>query len=131
MTFADNEFDLLWCRHVLEHSIAPLFTLSEYRRVLKPGGLAYVEVPAPDTSARHETNPNHYSVLPLSAWFNLFSRVGFAVEHSIAIGFTVPAGPTSTGRSCFAATNLLQRGAPTPDSRIFGVKTLKGRAIQP
>ncbi len=93
MTFADNEFDLLWCRHVLEHSIAPLFTLSEYRRVLKPGGLAYVEVPAPDTSARHETNPNHYSVLPLSAWFNLFSRVGFAVEHSIAIGFTAPCGP--------------------------------------
>ena len=50
MTFADHEFDLLWCRHVLEHSVAPLFTLSEYRRVLKPGGLLYLELPAPDTS---------------------------------------------------------------------------------
>jgi SAM-dependent methyltransferase len=123
MTFADNEFDLLWCRHVLEHSIAPLFTLSEYRRVLKPGGLAYVEVPAPDTSARHETNPNHYGVLPLSAWFNLFSRAGFAVEHSVASASRLPAGPTSTGRSCFAATNLLQREAPTPDIRIWSQNT--------
>jgi SAM-dependent methyltransferase len=80
MTFADHEFDLLWCRHVLEHSIAPFFTLSEYRRAVKPGGFVYVEVPAPDTSVNHQTNPNHYSVLPLSAWDDLFARSGFTIE---------------------------------------------------
>jgi SAM-dependent methyltransferase len=93
MAFADGSFDFLWCRHVLEHSIAPLFTLSEYRRVLKAGGLVYVEVPAPDTSAHHETNPNHYSVLPHSSWMHLFARAGFAVERNVAINFTVPCGP--------------------------------------
>jgi len=93
LDFSDQTFDLLWCRHVLEHSVVPFFTLHEYRRVLKPNGLAYVEVPAPDTSAHHETNPNHYSLLPASAWLSLFQRAGFVVERSIAINFTVPCGP--------------------------------------
>jgi SAM-dependent methyltransferase len=93
MDFADDEFDFLWCRHVLEHSVAPLFTLAEYHRVTKPDGLVYIEVPAPDTSAHHENNPNHYSVFPASSWLALFSRVGFALERSIAINFTVPCGP--------------------------------------
>lgn len=92
MDFADASFDLLWCRHVLEHSVAPLFTLAEYRRLTKPGGLIYVEVPAPDTSAHHETNPNHYSVLSISAWNSLFSRVGLTVERSINLEFTIPTG---------------------------------------
>jgi SAM-dependent methyltransferase len=93
MDFADGSFDLLWCRHVLEHSVAPLFTLSEYRRVTKPGGLVYVEVPAPDTSAHHERNPNHYSVLPMSSWLNLIARAGFAVARNNQLSFKVPCGP--------------------------------------
>jgi hypothetical protein len=48
--------DIYW------NSVAPLFTLAEYRRATKPDGLVYVEHPAPDISARHENNPNHYSV---------------------------------------------------------------------
>ena len=59
----------------------------------KPNGFAYVEVPAPDTSAHHERNPNHYSVLPASSWFSLFSRAGFVVSRSTAINFNVPCGP--------------------------------------
>jgi len=93
MQFNDAEFDLLWCRHVLEHSIAPFFTLSEYRRVTKADARVYIEVPAPDTSAHHETNPNHYSVLPRSAWLSLFGRTRFTVERSIEFTFNVPCGP--------------------------------------
>ncbi len=92
MTFSAQEFDFLWCRHVLEHSVAPLFTLSEYKRVLKPGGLAYVEVPAPDTSAKHQENSNHYSVLPASAWLHLFAQAGFTVERKYATEFTLTCG---------------------------------------
>lgn len=93
MTFADHEFDVLWCRHVLEHSIAPLFTLSEYRRVLKPGGLLYLEVPAPDTSAKHQLNPNHYSVLPVSAWDHLIRRAGFTSEGTATLNLNLLSGP--------------------------------------
>lgn len=71
----DDKFDLIWARHVLEHSIMPLYTLMEYCRVLKPGGHAYVEVPAPNTEAHHECNANHYSVLGLDAWANLMQRL--------------------------------------------------------
>jgi SAM-dependent methyltransferase len=95
MTFADASFDLLWCRHVLEHSIAPAFTLSEYYRVTAPGGLIYIEVPAPDTSAHHEANANHYSVLPMSAWQNLFARAGLTSERGVGYNFSAPCGPDS------------------------------------
>jgi len=93
LDFSPASFDLLWCRHVLEHSVAPFFTLSEYRRLVKPGGLVYVEVPAPDTSAHHETNPNHYSVLPKSAWSSLMTRAGLTVVNVVDLPFNVPCGP--------------------------------------
>lgn len=93
LDFDDNSFDVIWCRHALEHSIFPYYTLSEFQRVLKPSGVLYVEVPAPDTSCHHEKNPNHYSVLGKSLWVSLFGRAGFAVDEDLDINFTVPAGP--------------------------------------
>jgi SAM-dependent methyltransferase len=92
MDFPAGKFDFLWCRHVLEHSFAPLFTLTEYRRVTKPSGLVYIEVPAPDTYAHHETNPNHYSVLPFSSWGNLYTKAGFNVMTAWKLCFGTPHG---------------------------------------
>ena len=63
LDFPDEYFDIIWARHVLEHSVFPLFTLSEYNRVLKKGGIIYIEVPGNNTDCKHELNPNHYSVL--------------------------------------------------------------------
>ncbi|MGJ3261487.1 MAG: class I SAM-dependent methyltransferase [Rhodospirillales bacterium] len=95
MSFLDVEdaaFDLVWCRHVLEHSIFPYFTLSEMFRVLKPGGAFYMEVPAPDTPCRHEANANHYSVHTRTTWLHLLDRCGFKEVTTSDITFTVPAG---------------------------------------
>ncbi len=93
LAFDDGSFDFLFCRHVLEHSVAPLFTLTESRRLLTPAGHAYVEVPAPDTSAHHERNLNHYSVLPPSAWAQLCERSGFRIVRTQRIDVTVECGP--------------------------------------
>jgi ubiquinone/menaquinone biosynthesis C-methylase UbiE len=93
LDFEDERFDLVWCRHALEHSVFPLFTLAEMHRVMKPGGLLYVEVPAPDTDCHHERNPNHYSVLPKSMWLELVRRAGFADGVATDIKFTTRAGP--------------------------------------
>lgn len=93
MEFEDASFDLIWSRHVLEHSVAPFFTLFEYRRIVKPQGIVYVEVPAPDTSAHHEQNQNHYSVLPKSSWLQLMKRAGFTALNAIDLRFEVPCGP--------------------------------------
>lgn len=93
LDFEDGSFDIIWCRHALEHSIFPYFTLHEFKRVLKSTGMLYVEVPAPDTICHHERNPNHYSVLGKTMWLSLFERTCFAVEEELDINFTVPAGP--------------------------------------
>lgn len=93
LEFTAGEFALVWCRHCLEHSVAPYFTLAEFRRVLMPGGFLYVEVPAPDTPCRHEWNPNHYSVLGQNAWLALLTRAGFTVVEAFHINHETGVGP--------------------------------------
>ena len=75
----DESVDLLFCRHSLEHSPFPYITLIEYNRVLKPNGVLYVEVPAPDCDLAHEKNRNHYSILGKTMWLSLLERTGFDV----------------------------------------------------
>lgn len=89
----DASFDLVWCRHALEHSIFPLFTLHEFRRLLVAGGLIYVEVPAAETACRHETNPNHYSLFTKPVWLELFAKAGLTVAKAMDFNVTVPDGP--------------------------------------
>ena len=93
LDFNDEEFDLVWCRHTLEHSIFPYFTLGEIFRVLKHKGYLYIEVPAPDTSCNHQTNKNHYSTLSKSMWSELIRRTGFNILDLIDCKFQVIAGP--------------------------------------
>ncbi|SCA55176.1 Methyltransferase type 11 [Candidatus Terasakiella magnetica] len=88
----DESFDVIWCRHVLEHSLFPFFTLSEMHRLLKVGGVFYMEVPAPETACAHETNQNHYSVLTKNGWLSLLHRTGFVDVKMYDINFSVPAG---------------------------------------
>lgn len=93
LTLEPESYDLVWCRHVLEHSVFPFFTLGEMHRLIKPNGGIYVEVPAPETACRHETNPNHYCVMGKTAWASLMQRAGFVKIAFYEIDFTVPAGP--------------------------------------
>jgi SAM-dependent methyltransferase len=54
LPFNDNEFEEVWCSHVLEHISGMLpcepkdnfnFVMNEIHRVLKPNGVATIEVP--------------------------------------------------------------------------------------
>ena len=77
----DNDSqEIIWCRHALEHSPYPLFTLLEYNRLLKMHGFLYIEVPAPDTDRNHEWTPNHFSIMGSTMWQSLFKQTGFTVE---------------------------------------------------
>jgi hypothetical protein len=60
--------------------------------VLRPGGVLYLEVPAPDTPCRHQTNRNHYSVLGKSMWTELLGRVGFSQTRVRDLIFETPMG---------------------------------------
>lgn len=88
-----GRFDLVWARHVIEHSIMPYFTLSEFSRLLKPDCLLYIEVPSPDTACHHESNKNHYSVLGKQMWLHLITRSGFNIEETRDIKLNTEAGP--------------------------------------
>jgi SAM-dependent methyltransferase len=93
LDFPDAAFDLAWCRHAIEHSVFPYFTLAELHRVLRPGGVLYLEVPAPDTACAHQANPNHYSVLGKSMWLELLRRAGFGEAQVTDMELSTAAGP--------------------------------------
>jgi len=93
LEFQDNSFDFIWARHVIEHSVFPYFTLTEFARVLATGGILYLEVPAPETSCCHETNNNHYSVLGRGAWTSLLGRCGLTIREDVKFTFTTGMGP--------------------------------------
>jgi 2-polyprenyl-3-methyl-5-hydroxy-6-metoxy-1,4-benzoquinol methylase len=88
-----SSYDAIWARHVVEHSIAPYFTLHEFYVALVSGGMLYLEVPAPATSCRHESNVNHYSVLGHDMWMHLIQRTGFSLVEAVNINLQTGAGP--------------------------------------
>ena len=45
LPFEDNSFDVVMCSHVLEHVFDDIKAMSEFRRVLKPDGIAIIQVP--------------------------------------------------------------------------------------
>jgi SAM-dependent methyltransferase len=93
LEFQDDTFDLVWNRHCIEHSIFPLYTLHELKRVLKPHGFLYMEVPAPDTDNQHQANPNHYSVMGKSMWLQLLERSDYHLLETLDLNFSTRAGP--------------------------------------
>jgi SAM-dependent methyltransferase len=57
LDFADQEFDVVVCSHVLEHVRDDRRALKELRRVLRPGGVAYIQVPY-DSNRHTDEDPN-------------------------------------------------------------------------
>lgn len=45
LPYEDDKFDYILCNHVLEHITDEQLALSELKRVLKPGGVAFINVP--------------------------------------------------------------------------------------
>lgn len=85
--FYDESVDFIFCRHALEHSPYPIFTLMEYNRVLKQNAKIYIELPAPDGERKHEFNANHYSIFGHNMIAALLQRTGFKTETFNAMDF--------------------------------------------
>jgi len=77
LDFDDGAFDMLYARHSLEHSPMPLLTLMEWHRVTN-NYLALV-LPAPEHW--RYVGKNHYYVLLVEQWENLFDVAGFNIVY--------------------------------------------------
>ena len=87
--YYDESVDYIFCRHALEHSPYPIFSLMEYNRVLKQGAKMYIEVPAPDCERKHEWNLNHYSILGEQQLAALLVRCGFNIDEFNTLAFDI------------------------------------------
>lgn len=58
MTLPDGSFDIVLCSHVLEHIPADRQAMKEIARVLRPGGVAYIQVPLNDALAETDEDPS-------------------------------------------------------------------------
>lgn len=90
--FPDASFDLVWARQILQQSLMPYPTLCEYRRILKPEGHVYIELPAPDTARQHQAAAGNFSVLGHTQWVSLFLRAGFTVVWAVGLNHPVAEG---------------------------------------
>lgn len=83
---ADAGADVVICHHMLEHALNPAASLTEIRRVLKPGGKLLLHVPFEKERRyrRHDpAEPNHH----LFSWNaqtlgNLVTECGFKLESA-------------------------------------------------
>lgn len=79
-----NEFDLITINHVLEHLLDPDWFFSVARRMLKPGGHLFIDVPDAESQSRgignlHIAHVYHFSMASLG---NFLSKHGFEVVSS-------------------------------------------------
>ena len=80
MGFQDNEFDGIVCWSVLEHVPYPQKAIEEMRRVLKPGGLIWIQLPF--NFPYHEAPKDYWRVTPdgLRVWMEAFEEVHCGVD---------------------------------------------------
>ena len=82
LPFEDKEFDLVFARHVLEHSPFPILTLMEWRRITAKGGHLCLVAPAPHWWLYR--GQNHYSIVPMQLLKWWCERAGWTPIHELA-----------------------------------------------
>lgn len=73
----DSCYDVVICRHILEHCIDSVKTLREWGRILKTGGQLIVAVPNENVSKSIPLNPEHVHAFTPDSLKNLMAVCGF------------------------------------------------------
>ncbi len=92
LPFEDSSFDILVAFDVLEHLEDDKAALAEWRRILKPGGLLMVTVPAYQWLwSVHDESLHHYRRYSAAKLHRLLNTQGYRVlKRSYAIAFSFP-----------------------------------------
>jgi SAM-dependent methyltransferase len=87
---SDNCVDAVTALNVLEHIDEDEKALSEIHRILKPQGIAYIEVPAgPELFDVYDEHLMHHRRYRLTELVTMARRVGFGIEETTHLGFFV------------------------------------------
>lgn len=82
--------DGVTCLNVLEHIDDHVAALSEIHRILKPGGIAHVEVPAgPELYDFYDEHLMHHRRYCLDDLVSMARQTGFKIEKASHLGFAV------------------------------------------
>lgn len=141
LPFADGTFDAVLALDVLEHLDRDRDAALEMRRVLAPGGVALVTVPAfAELWSAHDEALDHKRRYRLSEIESVLRGAGFTIEHGTYYNFflfPLVAAARLTARIRSHGPHLDRRGAtdlqvpPTPINEIFGAMLASERWIAP
>ncbi len=130
--FEEQHFDAVILWHVLEHLDHPHTTLAQISRLLKPGGLLYLEVPNLSSLQSCSTGKNwfhldlehHLYHFSLNGLHQLLLSTGFKVEKTTTL--SLEQGPYGVLQSWLNATgrerNKLYRILKAEISPAMGIK---------
>lgn len=74
--FADNVFDYIVARHNLEHYQDPVIALTEWKRVLKKGGILGVVLPDDEYLDTIALDPTHKHAFTQDSYKNMLNAIG-------------------------------------------------------
>ena len=102
LPFADNSFDVVIIKHIVEHLPSPEKAIVEIGRVIAPGGVLILSTPNLDSLLKPwkgenwigYQDPTHISLHPPKTWLDWIQKSGFSLLRVFADGFwDVPSIP--------------------------------------
>lgn len=117
---ADNSLDAILCTEVIEHVVDPMAVLSEFHRLLKPGGKLLLT--APFLSHLH-MEPYHYYSGFTPYWYQFWlPKKGFSIESSSTVG-----GP---GQTCLTFCQAFYLKWSTAEKRLSPLRRFVSLAFR-
>jgi SAM-dependent methyltransferase len=88
LSFEDEMFDLVLCLDVLEHLPEEMTALEELKRVIRPGGLLVLSVPAYRSLwGKHDELNNHYRRYNFGELLDIIKKADLTLERSTYFNF--------------------------------------------